>query len=219
MCKRLFFVPLGLLWIAALACGSGTGPTPTASGPKVLLKDDFSKSDSGWVTGADSQSSVEYDQEEYVVKISDTGLLVWGTADEDNLAEVHVVVQARNVGSATDPTFGIVCHYQDDQNFYYMGIGADGFYAIAKYENDQLTILTDKDNQWIQSDKIKRNAAAYTLEADCGGGRLTLYVDGTRIDSVEEASFSQGRLGLFARSFDAAGVEVHFDNFVATELK
>jgi len=145
MRNHLFFVPLAALLVAALACGGGSS-TPTPSGPKVLLKDDFSDSSSGWGTGTDSESSLEYQDGKYVVKIEETDLLVWGTQEADDISNVHITVEAQNVGGAVDPTFGIICNYQDDQNFYYMGIGVDGYYAIAKYESDELTITTPSPN-------------------------------------------------------------------------
>jgi len=218
MRNHLFFVPLAALLVAALACGGGSS-TPTPSGPKVLLKDDFSDSSSGWGTGTDSESSLEYQDGKYVVKIEETDLLVWGTQEADDISNVHIAVEAQNVGGAVDPTFGIICNYQDDQNFYYMGIGVDGYYAIAKYESDELTIMTGEDNQWVQSERIELDADSYSVEADCGNGRLSLYVDGVRIDSVEDQAFSQGQIGLFARSFESTGVEVHFDDLVVTELE
>src|SRR3989304_4831201 len=82
MRNHLFFVPLAALLVAALACGGGSS-TPTPSGPKVLLKDDFSDSSSGWGTGTDSESSLEYQDGKYVVKIEETDLLVWGTQEAE----------------------------------------------------------------------------------------------------------------------------------------
>ncbi len=220
MRNKFYFLPLVALMLAALACGGGSsgGDSATPGGPKVLLKDDFSSSSSGWGTGSDTESSVEYDGGEYVIKVETDSLLVWGTQDEETLGNVHLAVNVRNTG-ANDPTFGVICGYQDDQNFYYMGFGVDAYYAIAKYVNDELTIITSDSNEWMLSDDIKENADSYKLEADCGNGRLTLYVDGKQIASVEDAGYQAGKVGLFARSFDKTGVEVHFDDFVATELK
>ena len=221
MRTKLYFLPLAALLVAALACGGGAisgGNTPVPSGPKVLLKDDFSSSSSGWDTASGANSSVDYADGEYVIKIEKTKLLVWGTQNEEELGNVHITVKAKNIG-AQDPTFGVVCGYKDDKNFYYMGFGVDAYYAIAKYENDNLTILTSDSNEWIQSDAIKQNADSYKIEADCGNGRLTLYVDGKQINSVEDPGYSKGNVGLFGRSFDKTGVEVHFDDFVVTELK
>jgi hypothetical protein len=221
MRKKLYLLPLVALLLAALACGGGaisSSNTPVPSGPKVLLKDDFSSTSSGWDTGSDTDSSVDYAGGEYVIKIEKTKLLVWGTQNEEQLGNVHIAVKAQNTGAA-DPTFGVLCGYKDDKNFYYMGLGVDAYYAIAKYVDDTLTIMTSDNNQWIQSDAIKQNADSYKIEADCGNGRLALYVDGKQIASVEDPDYSKGNVGLFGRSFDNSGVEVHFDDFVVTELK
>jgi len=223
---RLFFAPLTTMLMAALACnirGSAPTPTPmptpTPSGPAVWVQDDFSDPASGWGTGGDADGLLEYQAGQYVVKVNQASLLVWGTHRTKDIAGVHIAVEASSIGEAADPAFGVICHYQDDQNFYYLGIGVDGYYAIAKYEADELTILTDEEGNWIQSDQIEPNAETYQIEADCGGGRLTLYIDGEPIASVEDQAFHSGKVGLFARSFEDADVEVRFDNFVATELE
>ena len=54
--------------------------------------------------------------------------------------------------------------------------------------------------------------------ADCGGGVLTLYVDGNQIDSVTDTTYTKGDVGLFVCSGSNANAEVRFDDFVATKL-
>ena len=82
-----------------------------------------------------------------------------------------------------------------------------------------LNVVPMADESWLQSETIPVNAASYTIGADCGKGRLTLYVDGQQIDSVQDDSFPKGNVGLFVRSFEQTDVEVRFDDFVVTELK
>ena len=51
---------------------------------------------------------------------------------------------------------------------------------------------------------IPNNASSYRVSADCGNGRLTLYVDGQQIASVTDNTYGTGRAGLFTWSGDKA---------------
>ena len=49
---------------------------------------------------------------------------------------------------------------------------------------------------------------------------LTLYVNGQAIDSVNDATYTSGAVGLFAWSDEQnSGANVTFDDFIVTELK
>jgi hypothetical protein len=64
------------------------------------------------------------------------------------------------------------------------------------------------------------NADSYRLGADCGNGTLTLYVDGQQIASVNDSSYTSGKVAVFTWSADEAGrtSNVSFDDFVMTTL-
>jgi hypothetical protein len=213
--RRIVFpvVALAALSMAALACGGGS------TGPKVLFKDDFSKSGSGWGEAEDETAKREYRDGEYVFEIYETGWFIWNTPGETDLANTHTTVTAKNVGDAEDPTFGVICNYRDDNAFYYMGIGPDGYYAIVRVDGEDDVFLTSDENLWIQSEDIPINASSYTLEAICAAdGTLTLIVNGTQIDSVQDDTYSEGDIGLFALSFEQTPVEVHFDDLQVIEV-
>lgn len=223
MSQRNLWVPLIGLVIAALACGGGSsggddGPRETPT-PRPLFEDDFSKSNSGWTTDSDETASKDYEDGEYVFRVTDTGWFVWGNPDK-SFSDVHIEVTAKNTGTASNNKFGIICHYDDDaRNYYYMGIGSNGFYAIVRSDNNEDTYLSNDEDLWIESEAIPQNADSYRIGADCANGKLALYVDDTLIASADDATYSSGDVGLFAFTFDEADAEVRFDDFVVTSLK
>lgn len=214
MRHKTLVLPLAALALGALACSIG-------GGDGALYKDDFSDSNTNWSTGADDTGSLDYESGEYVFRITTTKLFIWGRPHEDDLSDIHVEVKARNTGEAQDPTFGIICNYQDDQHFYYLGIGPDGYYGIVKVEGDDDIFLSDEDGQdeYLQSEAIAINADSYQVAADCANGTLTLYADGQQIATAQDASYTQGDVGLFASSFEETNAEVHFDDFVVTAIQ
>jgi hypothetical protein len=213
MVQRRLLIPLALLGLAALACGGGS------TGPRVLFKDDFSNSGSGWGEAEDSTALREYRDGEYVFEVYETGWFIWNTPGEDDLSNTHTTVTVTNDGEALDPTFGVICNYVDDGAFYYMGIGPDGYYAIVRVEGEDDVFLTSDENLWVLSEDIEVNADSYTLEAICAeDGTLSLIVDGTEIASAVDDTYREGDIGLFALSFEEVPVEVHFDDLQVIEI-
>ena len=117
------------------------------------------------------------------------------------------------------PSFGFVCGYQDNNNFYYVGAANDGAYAIARKINGETKILSDAKNEWAISKDIPKNMSSYRLGADCTPSGVTLYVDGKKIASASDSSFTSGLTGVFVLTFDIASAEVRFDDFAITQLK
>ena len=125
-----------------------------------------------------------------------------------------------NKSGSDEPTFGIMCNYQDDKNYYYAGFGSDGYYAIVRTKDNQDLFLTDAaDNQWVQSDTIHKNADSYKLAVQCANGEIKLIVDGDEIASVQDDTFTSGQIGLFVLTFDKPEADVRFDNLRVVEVK
>ena len=201
-------------------------PPPTATQPPptpavvTLFEDDFSSAANGWDETSTANSSWSLAGGEYVLGVSIANYYIWGNPDGANLtlSNVHIEVTARNTGTAVEPGFGILCGYQNGDNLYYMGMSPDGYYIIVKTVNGDDIVLSDE-TSWLQSSAIPLNAASYRIGADCGNGALTLTVNGNRVATVNDSSFSQGTIGLFARTFDQTPAEIRFDDLVVTSLE
>ena len=224
---RLGAVVAALL-LGVLACslpgsddsgGSSGGPTATA-GPKVLFKDNFSDSGSGWGTGTDDTGSLDYTNGQYVFQVTKDKWFTWGNLADETFSNARIEVEVVNKSGTDEPTFGIMCNYQDEQNYYYAGFGSDGYYAIVRTENNEDSFLTDAtDNQWVQSDDIQTNADSYQLGVDCANGEIKLIVDGKTIASVQDETYTSGQIGIFVLTFDTAEADVRFDNLQVLEVK
>jgi hypothetical protein len=126
---------------------------------------------------------------------------------------VSIEVDATKVSGADDNYFGILCRYQDDQNYYYFLVSSNGYYVIGKYKNGQYIALI-KDG-WLYSDYIHQGETTNRLRADCIGNTLALYINDSRLSEVDDSDFGLGDIGLTAASLNTAGTEILFDNFVA----
>jgi serine/threonine protein kinase len=200
-------------------------PLPTVTLPvidtgEILLEDDFS-GDSDWGTLSDADSSVEYENNTLNMRVFRENFVIWSTPNDEDYGRVHLEVTVTT--NDTDPTtaYGFICAQQTkDWSFYYLAATPAGEYAIIKATDGESDVFLTGDGKWVSSDLIAHKAAKYRLGADCGGGKLTLYVDGEQIASVSDNTYGTGRVGVFTWSGDkATSADVNFDDFVLTSLE
>lgn len=188
-----------------------------ACAPRFLYTDDFSTTRNGWTTGTSDSAGVDYVGGEYVINMKEADWFIWGVPQRSDFSNIHLEVTAKPLTTTLDVGFGLICGYQDGQNFYYLGLDPNSYFAIAKFVADQPTMLSDE-RVWIQSPDITPAQESYRVGADCGHGQLTLYVNGKAIKTVLDASLTKGQVGVFVNTTDTAPTEVHFDDFQVTEL-
>ena len=230
MNNRKLFLAVACLAFAALSCQAASslvGGAATATGEPggqvsqtgdVILQDDFSST--GWGTGTDSDSSVEYANGTLQMIVNTKNWFVWSTPNDKDYQNVHMEVKAIN--NDTDPTtaFGIMCNQQAiDDSFYYFAITPAGQYAIAETSLAASDLFLTNEDKWEYSDLIKKNAESYQLGADCANGTLTLYVDGQQVATVQDDTYQNGGVALFVWSGEeATSTNISFDDFQMTQL-
>jgi len=198
-----------------------TQPKNPVSNSDALLDDDFSNSRTQWGTGKDADSAVEYVNEALNFKIIKQNFVVWSYPNESDYENVHLEVTVINNGTDSNTAFGIKCDMQHPitDSHYYFAVTPAGQYAIAKASLALSDVFLTNNDEWADSDLIAKDASSYRLGADCGNGKLTLYVDGQQIASVDDTSYTTGGIALFAWSAkDSTTTDVSFDDFKMTKL-
>jgi hypothetical protein len=206
------FIFIVLLVLASLACG--TGDLTSLLNP--LPSDDFSSSSSGWGTGTDSYSSVNYSNDGLTMQVFEPLYVTWSTPSITSYENVHLEVDIQNQSSDDKAMFGFICNEQGSTNaFYYAGVSPDGYYAFIKSS----VVGEDEYLKDGFSDVVTANLNSLRLGLDCTNGSMTLYVNGHQIDNVSDSSYTSGSVGLFLASQDQRnGAAVIFDNFATTKL-
>ncbi len=210
--KTKIFASVMVLALATLACA-----TPDLSSiTNPLPKDDFSSSSSGWGTGTDSQSSVEYANGGLQMIVQQPFYVSWSTPDTTSYENIHIEVNVKNQSTDQQALFGIVCNEQGTTNsFYYVGVSPEGHYAFIKSAVAQDDVFLKEGDSAV----ISGSASSMQLGLDCGPGALTLYVNGQQIDSVSDSTYTSGVVGVFAATDDQeSGANVVFDDFAMTKL-
>lgn len=187
---------------------------PTAQPGTILFQDDFSQETSDWGIWEHSGGAVYYAQGGLRILVKDAQTDVWSVAGK-NLADVRIESVAKRLDGAADNDFGLICRYQDNQNFYMFLVSSDGYYGIAKLKNNQHSLIGIEQLQY--SSKIQREKVSHRLRADCRGEKLSLYVDGVLLMQGSDADFQTGDVGVLAGAYSTSGVDILFDNFIVTQ--
>lgn len=197
------------LLLSTLACSIGGG-----NNLEILFEDDFSDTGSGWDRRNDDVGSTDYYDDGYRIFVNETDYDMWATTSQ-NFGDVIVEVNTSKIGGPDDNNFGIICKHVDTDRFYMLLISSDGYYAIQKMTIDGYERLNSE--FYEESNAINLGNSENTLKAECVGGRLALYVNGTLVGEVYDYDYTSGNVGLLAGTFSDANVEILFDNFIVSK--
>ncbi len=176
----------------------------------VLFFDDFSRSTSGWDRDSGDDGQTDYVPGGYLIWVKQPNLDLWANPGID-LVDVSIEVDAARVDGPLSNTFGVICRYQDEENYYFGIIGSDGFYGIGKRLAGENVLLTDGKLQ--PTDKVVDGTMVNHLRLDCSGSTIALYANGYQLGKVEDADFVHGDVGVIAGTLEESGTAVTFDNF------
>ncbi len=208
--------PIILLLLTGLAAGclpeNLQGPDPCNEGG-TLLNDDFDGSkDCGWLLFNGRGITEEITEDSLRISNSLPGELAWANADR-NFDDQIINVQARQVSGPDDNAYGVICRYQNEENFYVFLVSGDGHYAIGKYQSGspQVQYLTGE-GQYVFSEAINQGAAQNNIRANCIGNELSLAVNGIPLETVTDPTFVTGDVGLGASTFQPGTTVIDFDS-------
>jgi hypothetical protein len=128
-----------------------------------------------------------------------------------NLQDVRIQVEGTQIDGPEDNRFGILCRYQNRDNFYAFLISTDGYFAVVKVVDGQPQLLGA--NAMQRHDRLIPGEKTYLLEAECNQTTLILRIDGFEITRVYDDQLASGDVGLAAGAFQEPGIEILFDNF------
>ena len=118
-----------VLTLAILACSlsssdnyasPGTEPPSGKEPPPadILFQDDFSDSSSGWDDYSSEEGSTEYSNGVYRIYVNAASSDYWANPGL-SFKDTVTTVDATKVGGPDDNDFGLLCRYQDIDNYYF----------------------------------------------------------------------------------------------------
>lgn len=179
----------------------------------TLFSDDFTDPLSGWDRFQNDTGVTDYSNVGYLIYIRKANIIKWANPSGPFPNNVRIEVDASMAAGPEDNAFGLICRYQDPDNFYYFYISSDGFGGIGRKQAGQYNIISSSDGSLQQINGVNLGVAANHLRADCIDSTLTLYVNETQVAETTDSSFPAGNVGVIARTYDEGGTDIRFNNF------
>ncbi|MBI3160031.1 MAG: tetratricopeptide repeat protein [Chloroflexi bacterium] len=183
----------------------------TADREGRLFADDFSDYTSGWLNNPDPFGLASYNSGGYRINIPVAERAVWGTNDFW-ARDIRIEVDARKIGGSDNNLIGVMCRYQDIDNFYVFVISSDGYYGVGKRVNGGPLEPTSA-GQLQFSREVRQGDALNHISVECMGDQLRLYVNHDLLLTATDASIPAGAVGLLAATYAVQGTDIMFDNF------
>lgn len=211
------FIFLSLILLVFLSGCSAGGIDQNASAAVqsggILFKDDFSDPASGWETWNEpSGSMVAYQNGGLRIYVSEKQFDYWSRPGK-RFGDARLEVDAIKIGGSNDNNFGIICRYQDRDNFYAGVLSSDGYAGILKVKDGKYQLLGVP--QLSFSDSIRQGDAQNRIRLDCVGSAFTLFANGKQVLTAQDVEFKAGEIGILGGTGEKPGADLYFDNFWA----
>lgn len=177
--------------------------TPTAtlsdSDPALTLGtpdwvDDMDDGDN-WATGEDEYSSVEY-EDGYMKIITKTAYDAWRLTWA-NPANFYLEAKLQSPECSGSDHYGLMFRSPRDSGTdqgYLFAVSCDGKYNLRSWNAPNMTWLIN----WTESDQINEGADIQnTLGVMAKDNTISLYINGEKVDEIENNTYSQGVFGIF----------------------
>jgi len=180
-----------------------------------MLTDYFTDPGSGWPVNTSGTHPCWYANDHYHIQVDTTdtqSVSLSGFVTSD----VAVLTRALIPDQTSSPLayYGIVCRYQDQNNYYFFEISYDGHYRIGKFWNGVFSLI----GMSAAKTSTAINVGDYNeIAALCVDNELSLTVNSTVIETVYDNTFTSGDTGLCASASNVPGIIAAFDYFIANE--
>lgn len=183
---------------------------PWKSSGDVLLEENFDDATSHWEEVNNAYEIKRYSEQGYFVLIQPSHGRTISTSGKV-FADVKFSVEAKKVTGPKDTNVGLVCRYQDKENFYGFSVGTDGYVGIYKVVKGESKLLSGEEYQ--VSEHVHQGDGQNAIIASCIQDRLSLNINGSDVLEVKDDTFGIGEVGLLMETSaegKASGIFNHF---------
>lgn len=203
---------------------TGLGLTGQQQVSENAIYDDFSSDALGWPVYDDGMTVLRYEDQAYLFQITQPEYYDWAYFPVDFIPH-EISFDVRGPEGEQNGTFGLFCHFQDADNYYYVEFDLEtNEYVIGQIRDAEYIPLTQEDENgqfWHFSSALNSPPTATNrISVSCYLDSITLTINNEMVDQVSVTQpFSQtGDAAFFVYAFDFAdenGYKVYFDNVEA----
>lgn len=187
-----------------------TGELPDlANDWNETFSDDFDTPNKGnWTIFNESAVVSEWRNGRFAFDFNEAMMTATSITNDLDLSDVVVQMEVYRVGDVIENDMGLVCRYQDQDNYYSMSFGNDDYVTIYKTVAGTWTALF---NEFVDTDL---SGDYHQMTISCIGTELSLFIDGNLMAKVNDSELSTGDVGLISGTYDSVPVVLEFDNFM-----
>ncbi len=185
---------------------------------EILFEDYFDSDANGWATG---EFEDDYTQNE--ITIADGVYTLNVTAKQKayvekvlpnrDFSDFVLTVEATPLDTEEHYSYGVAFRESNDLHNYTFEIGNDQLYSIQLYDGNWKTL-----KEWSSTDAINVGETN-ELMVIADGSTLTFFINGEELTTLEDATLSEGTVGLVVDMFEEGeSAAVEFDNLVVSGL-
>ncbi len=194
--------------LALIVSACSSRPTEPA-----LFSDDFSQTTSGWDLIQNETGSADYADGSFHIRLNGPNEFLISNHSQSFEGDLSIEVDARKIDGTNDNYFGVICRYQDPDNYYLLMITSGGSSVIGMMKDGEFGLISPGLAP-LQMEGIKLDTATNHIRADCIGEQLTLFANGKQVSLAYDSSFVGGSIGLVAATGRIAdNLDIRFDDF------
>lgn len=216
------YLPIAVLIIAASITGAYSAETLNTSDEQnargnqseivagdLLYSEDFSSSKSGWTYASDESFKKSFKNGVYHLTIVPADYWNWVSGPSRlNFTDFILEVEATKEAGPDDNVFGLIVRMVDADNYYTFLLSSDGYYQIAKKENNSWTYVSE----WVKSSDIKTGNSTNLIKITGMGDKLALYANDAKLADYNDSSFAYGGVGFYVGTQSEGNETIGFDN-------
>jgi zinc-ribbon domain len=196
-----------------------TAPKPTAApspnagssgSGNVLIEDDFDNPKSSKLTEEKTDTATySFVDGAYAISVKTPKYIVWSSYS-GSYGDIDAAVDTTFDDGPVESAAGLIFRYQDEDNFYYYRISADGSYNLTLYKAGERQVLVD----WTEAPELKGRGQANHMRVEAVDDRIRLFVNDALLAEVSDDTFAKGEIALAVTTFEKGGATFKFDNLV-----
>lgn len=187
---------------------------------KILYKDDFTNSASGWAEKKFDNYFIGYHEPEfYHVEITSPNYktTVFEPTKQnfgDITIEIKAFTNSKKTSATGDFAYGPVFRRSGDNYYAFTISPRTKKWSLLKSSPSALAVLAEGTEAGINDLDVPD-----TLQVDVQGSKFLLHINDKLVGQVTDKDYANGEVGLFVQTFDATNVHVHFDSLTISDYQ
>ena len=163
-----------------------------------------------WITDKTDSFRLQYSYGGYMITNQVAKDIVFSVRNEP-FGNARVEVAGKRISGPIDGYYGVICNFVNGGNYYFLGVGFDGWYGIGLRQASQMRWLEEG---YDTTGAVRMGNLENELRAECANGQLTLWANEVQLASVSDRTFTAGQIGIGVGNRDVAGSAVVFMDFM-----